>query len=193
MSQRNAKIRGLQLGTMPPERAIPYLLKSLHHVLRQAVEESMRLQRLDMSFAHFVALYMLESEPGIAGAEIARRGFVTAQTMNTILRRLEQDGDVERRPNPGNSRADSWYISAAGQRRLEQAKIMSELVWAQLLSALQAGEVKQLQQLLQKCIQGFNVTVNDTAATSAVAVVKRRPASGSRSARSTATARRSRG
>ncbi len=141
---------------MTPEQAIPYLLKSLHHLLRGVVEERLREERLEMSFAHFAALYMLESEPGIAGAEIARRCFVTSQTMNTILRRLEADGAVVRRPNPGNSRADSWSLSDGGRKRLNRAKIVGEEVWARLLSALKASEVTQLQQLLQKCVQGFD-------------------------------------
>lgn len=140
---------------MTPEQAIPYLLKSLHHLLRGVVEERLREERIEMSVAHLAALYMLESEPGLAGAEIARRCFVTAQTMNTILRRLEADGDVARRPKPGNSRADSWTLSDAGRKRLNRAKVVGEEVWARLLSALKVGEVTQLQQLLHKCVQGF--------------------------------------
>lgn len=164
MSQRNAKIRGLSLGDLPAERAVPYLLRSLGHVLRQALEESLRRERIGMSFTHLSVLYTLESEPGIAGAEIARRCFVTAQTMNTILRRLESDGDVTREPYPGNSRADSWYLSGDGQRRLQRARRVGDAVWARLLSALKASETDQLQSLLQKCIQGFDVAVTDGAA-----------------------------
>jgi DNA-binding MarR family transcriptional regulator len=141
---------------MTPEQAIPYLLKSLHHLLRGVVEERLREERIEMSFAHFAALYMLETEPGLAGAEIARRCFVTAQTMNTILRRLEADGALVRQPKPGNSRADSWSLSSGGRKSLNRAKVVGEEVWARLLSALKAGEVTQLQQLLQKCVQGFD-------------------------------------
>lgn len=155
MSQPIAKIRGLQLAGLPPERAVPYLLRSLGHVLRQAIEESLRLERIDMSFTHLAVLYALEAEPGIPGAEIARRCFVTAQTMNTMLRRMEADTDVERRPHPGNSRADSWHLSRQGQRKLDRAKVVGDAVWGQLLAALKAGEVTQLQELLQRCIQGF--------------------------------------
>ncbi|WP_184333875.1 MarR family winged helix-turn-helix transcriptional regulator [Povalibacter uvarum] len=184
MSQRNAKIRGLSLGDLPPERAVPYLLRSLGHVLRQALEESLRRERIDMSFTHLSVLYTLESEPGIAGAEIARRCFVTAQTMNTILRRLESDGDVKREPHPGNSRADSWHLSDEGQRRLQRAKGVGDAVWARLLSALKASETDQLQSLLRKCIQGFDVAVTEGAAATA---------SGRRgAARKAATAKRSR-
>ena len=161
MSHRTAKIRHLRLESLPPEQAIPYVLKSLHNVLRRAMEESLRSQRIDMSFAHFAALYTLESESGIAGAEIARRCFVTAQTMNTTLRRLERDGEIERRPSPGNPRADSWSISRTGKSRLSRAKVVGDQVWAKLLSALSAAEALQLQSLLERCIVGFDVQVDE--------------------------------
>ena len=55
MSQRNVKILGQQVDGMTPEQAIPYLLKSLHHLLRGVVEERLREERIEMSFAHFAA------------------------------------------------------------------------------------------------------------------------------------------
>lgn len=153
-------------------------------MLRQSLEESLRLERIDISFTHLAVLYSLEAEPGIAGAEIARRCFVTAQTMNTMLRRMEADGDVERRPHPGNSRADSWHLSRRGQRKLDRAKIVGDSVWGQLLSALKAAEVTQLQELLQRCIQGFGAAGTD--------VPDSRPRA-TKTGRSAAAAGRSRG
>jgi len=140
------------LGARPPEEAIPYLLKSLHHSLRRVVEEGLRRERIDMSVAHLAMLYTLEAEPGLVGAELARRGFVTAQTMNTTLRRMERDGQIERRPHPASQRADSWFVTKKGQGSLDKAKIVGKAIWRNMLSALAAGEVTQLQNLLQRCI-----------------------------------------
>ena len=156
VSQRPLKTRSLRLGTIRAEDVIAYLLKSLHHSLRQVMDEALRRQRIDMSFAQFATLYTLEAEPGVAGAELARRGFVTAQTMNTTLRRLEQDGDIERRPHPVNMRADSWYVTKAGQVKLDRAKVVGAAVWTRMLAALKSGEVAQLQSLLERCITGLD-------------------------------------
>jgi DNA-binding MarR family transcriptional regulator len=156
VSQRPLKTRSLRLDSIRAEDVIAYLLKSLHHSLRQVMDEALRRQRIDMSFAHFVTLYTLEAEPGVAGAELARRGFVTAQTMNTTLRRLEKDGDIERRPHPVNMRADSWYVTKAGQSKLDRAKVVGAAVWTRMLAALKAGEVAQLQNLLERCITGLD-------------------------------------
>ena len=160
MSQTPFKIRAqVEKDQEPPEAAIGRLLKAMHQSTRQAIEESLRRQRIDLSFAHFVALYTLSSEPGVAGAELARRGFVTAQTMNTILRRLEKDGSIERRPNPSNQRADSWSITKAGQARMDRARVVAEGVWARMFDSFKEQEVKQLQRLLERCLGGLEQQV----------------------------------
>lgn len=143
--------------TKSPEQAIGHLLKNLHLLVRQALEEALRVQRIDMSFAHFMALLTLESEPGIPGAELARRVFVTAQTMNTILRRLEREGDIEREPHPERSRADSWFLTRSGQARLKRARVIAEAIWLRMLSALRPTEIKQMQDMLERCIRGMDV------------------------------------
>lgn len=143
-----------------PQAAIGHLLKHMHQSLRQAVDESLRRERIDVSFAHFVTLVTLASEPGIAGAELARRSFVTAQTMNTILRRLEREGAIERRPHPTNQRADSWYLSKAGQSSLVKAQVVVERVWSGMFEDLSDPEVRQLQRLLERCLMGLDRQVN---------------------------------
>jgi DNA-binding MarR family transcriptional regulator len=161
VSQHSAKSHNPSPGPRRPGEAIAHLMKGLHHSLRQAVDEAFRMRGIDMSFAHLAALYTLQAEPGVTGAELARRSFVTAQTMNTILHRLEKDGDIERRPHPVNMRADSWFITKAGTRRLETAKAVGEEVWTRMLSAFKPGEVEQLQELLKRCIAGLYVQVED--------------------------------
>jgi DNA-binding MarR family transcriptional regulator len=147
-----------QSDSTSAEQAIGQLLKNLQLLVRQSVEEALRVQRIDMSFAHFVALLTLESEPGIPGAELARRVFVTAQTMNTILRRLERAGDIEREPHPQRSRADSWFLTKAGQGRLKRARVIVESIWMGMLSVLAPAEIRQMQGMLERCVQGMEAT-----------------------------------
>lgn len=161
MSQRPVKNSHPPQPARAPGEVVAYLLKSLHHSLRQAVDEAFRLRRIEMSFAHLATLYVLQHEPGLAGAELARRGFVTAQSMNTILRRLEKDGDIERRPHPASLRADSWFITRTGEQRLQRAKVVGDEVWRRMLSTFKVDEVAQLQSLLERCITGLDVQVQD--------------------------------
>jgi DNA-binding MarR family transcriptional regulator len=155
MSQASLRTAEIAARKIRVEETIPHLLKRLQHSFRKAVDEALRLQRIDMSLAHFGTLYMLADEPGVAGAELARRVFVTAQTMNMILRRLEKDGDIERRPFPGNARADSWFITKTGQTRLNLATQVAQGVRARMYSNLAPKDIEQLRGLLERCIAGL--------------------------------------
>jgi DNA-binding MarR family transcriptional regulator len=137
-----------------PEEQIGYLLKRLMHQFRHQVDERLR-RNSDVSFAHLVTLDQLQQEPGIAGARLARRLLVTAQTMTGLLRRLESDGAIERRPDPHNRRADRWYLLPAGVERLNAARSAGAPVMTQMLSLLKAQEVTELRGYLERCVEGL--------------------------------------
>ncbi len=130
-----------------PEEQIGYLLKRVMHQFRHQVDERLR-RNSDVSFAHLVTLDQLQQEPGVAGARLARRLLVTAQTMTGLLRRLETDGAIERRPDPHNRRADRWYLLPAGLVRLNAARGAGAPVMTQMLSLLKPQEVAELRAIL---------------------------------------------
>jgi DNA-binding MarR family transcriptional regulator len=108
-----------------------------------------------MSFAHFAALFVLFSEPGMTGAQLARRSLVSAQTINAVLSRLETEQLVERRPHPDSLRADSWHLTEEGTLRLAQARAVGDTVFSRMLSALRPDEVQCLQSYLRRCIDAL--------------------------------------
>jgi DNA-binding MarR family transcriptional regulator len=135
-----------------PGQSIGFLMKSLQHTLRQAMDEALRKRGLELSFAHFAALFGLHSEPGVTGAKLARRAMVSAQTMNSVLRRLEEEGRIERRPHPESRRADSWHLTADGLELLEQAREVGSGVVARMLAPLAPAETAALEDYLRRCI-----------------------------------------
>lgn len=141
-------------GQRTPEEQIGYLLKRLMHQFRHLVDERLR-RSSDVSFAHLVTLDQLQQEPGIAGAQLARRLLVTAQTMTGLLRRLEKEGSVERRADPHNRRADRWFLLPAGMERLNGARMSGAPVMTQMLSLLSAKEVAELRNYLERCVDGL--------------------------------------
>ena len=143
----------------PPEEQIGYLLKRLGHLFRHALEERLR-RSAEISFGHLVTLDQIHTDPGIAGAQLARNLFVTAQTMTDLLKRLEREGSIERRPNPLNRRTDSWYLLPAGQERLVSARQAGGPVMTQMLSLLSAEDVTQLRRSLERCVEGLESTTS---------------------------------
>jgi DNA-binding MarR family transcriptional regulator len=137
-----------------PEEQIGYLLKRLMHQFRHQVEERLR-RGCDMSLAHLVTLDQLQQEPGIAGARLARRLLVTAQTMTGLLRRLEKEGAIERRPDPHNRRADRWFLLPAGLARLNSARSTGAPVMTRMLSRFDSREVGELRAYLERCVEGL--------------------------------------
>ena len=124
------------------------------HQFRHQVDERLR-RSSDLSFAHLVTLDQLQQVPGVAGARLARSLLVTAQTMTGLLRRLERDGLVERRPDPHNRRADRWYLLPMGQDRLNAARGAGAPVMTQMLSRLSPHEVSELRGYLERCVEGL--------------------------------------
>jgi DNA-binding MarR family transcriptional regulator len=146
-----------------PEHIIGFLLKSLHHTLRQTVDESLRKEGLELSFAHFAALYGLHCEPGITGAQLARRAMVSAQTMNSVLRRLEIEGRIVRRPHPESRRADSWSLTDAGVALLGEARKVGSTVFSKMLAPLDTDEIAGLESYLRRCLAALGATVGESA------------------------------
>lgn len=150
---------GAVLELNQPEVAIAYLLKQLHQSLRQAMDDAFRLEQVEVSFPHFIVLYALETEPGITGAELARRSYVTAQSMNALLRNLEDEQLIERRPHPSSARADSWHLTRTGEQALNAGKCVAGGVWSRLLSPLNERDIAQFKDYLQRCVDGMGQAV----------------------------------
>lgn len=73
---------------------IGYRLKEVQSLLRSRMEEVLR--PLGITVAQYVCLEILKSTPGASNAELARQAFVTRQTMNMLLRGLQERSLIER-------------------------------------------------------------------------------------------------
>lgn len=143
-------------GWENPENHIGYLLKSLMHGLRQSTEAALREAGLELSMAHLVTLSSMRREPGLPGAQLAKRLSITAQSMNALLKQVENDGYAQRQPHPGNLRAHRWFLTDTGREVLEQALAVCAPVLARTQSLLDESERRQLTDLLRRCIAGLH-------------------------------------
>ena len=57
-------------------------------------------------------LLPLYEEDGLRMGELARRARLSKQTMTEMIRRLERDGLIERRPDPSDARASLIFLTA---------------------------------------------------------------------------------
>lgn len=61
-------------------------------------------------------LLPLYEEDGLRMGELARRARLSKQTMTTMIRRLERDRLVERRPDPTDARASLVFLTRRSRR-----------------------------------------------------------------------------
>ena len=93
-----------------------YLLKRAQATLNAAMTGVLREH--GATLAQYAVLTALDEEPGLSNAGLARRAFVTPQTMNQVLRELEQKGWVARHPDPAHARILQADLTPAGRTAL---------------------------------------------------------------------------
>ena len=131
-----------------------YLIKRAQAALHVCLEEIVSAHGLGI--AQFVVLSFLAETPGLANADLARRAFVTPQSMNEVLKRLESTGLVERRQNPANARILNAYLTRTGAGKWSAASSQVQELEARLLSGLTSDERQTLNRALLTIID--NVT-----------------------------------
>ena len=108
-----------------------------------------------MTTPQYAALSVLEGEAGLSGAALARRCFVTPQTMNKILMNLEGAGMVERRPHPEHGRVLSAYLTEEGAELVALAHGEVEAIEESMLSGLDREGRSRLLEDLRGCAESL--------------------------------------
>lgn len=127
---------------------IGYLVKRAQHALRLQIDQS--LNDLNLTLPQYVALSHIHVEAGISNAELARRAFVTPQTMHRVVTGLEKRGLLDRRSHPQLERVKQLFLTNEGQQLLSESRKVIDAIEAQSLSQLSNEEVNTFRVLLQK-------------------------------------------
>jgi DNA-binding MarR family transcriptional regulator len=141
----------------PPARVTDrpgYLLKRAQAALHAGMAGVLREH--GATLAQYAVLTALEEEPGLSNAGLARRAFVTPQTMNQVLLELEQKGWVTRHPHPGHARILQAELSETGRAALRACHRAADVVEEQMLAPLTPGDIQQLTTTLRACIQALS-------------------------------------
>lgn len=111
-----------------------YRLKLAQHVLHRRMEE--RLKPLGLSPAQYSVLAELNVRPNQTNADLAERAFITPQSMQGVLARLETLGYVERRQDSRHGRRQLARLTGEGHARAEAANIVVMRIEAELAAAV---------------------------------------------------------
>ncbi len=131
-----------------------YLLKRAQAMLHAALAGA--LHEHGATVSHYAVLAAIDEEPGLSNAELARRAFVTPQTMNQVLRELEQRQWVIRHPRPGHGRILQADLTSDGRRTLRACNRAADAVEEQMLTGLSPAQRQQLSAALGACIEALS-------------------------------------
>jgi DNA-binding MarR family transcriptional regulator len=131
-----------------------YLLKRAQAALHAGMAGALREH--GATLAQYAVLTALDEEPGLSNAGLARRAFVTPQTMNQVLRELEQKGWVARHPDPAHARILQADLTPAGRTALRACRLAVDAVEEQMLAPLAPGDIEQFTATLRACIQALS-------------------------------------
>lgn len=105
------------MGDATMEPGISYAIARLHQLVFAAVSE--RAARHGLTALQFTTLSVLHRHGvPLSNSQLARRSFMTAQSMHEVIHRLEQQGLIARKPHPNHGRKLPATLTAKGRRVL---------------------------------------------------------------------------
>lgn len=102
-----------------PTASLGYALKVAQQALRTRMEDGLRPHGLTMP--QYAVLAEIEANPDQSNAELARKAFITPQSMQGVLGNLESAGLVERHADADHGRRQPARLTKRGKARIGRA------------------------------------------------------------------------
>ncbi|MBN9608326.1 MAG: MarR family transcriptional regulator [Actinobacteria bacterium 69-20] len=137
----------------PLEQSVGYALKQAHAALRGAMDAALR--PLGLTVPQYACLELLGQRPGMSNAELARGAFVTRQSMNLVLRGLQDRGLLTRPAVADRGRALPSRLTPTGVKQLAAAGVAVRAVETRMLTALTPEAQARLRDDLAACAEAL--------------------------------------
>lgn len=130
---------------------ILWLLKQAFHFSLTTVNEA--IGGHGVTTAQIGLMRQLANEPGLSGAELARRLLISPQGVQLALAALERRGLVERKQDPQHGRIMQAYLTDEG--RAVTSAVLTDALAAheRVFGVLSSDEQQQLRDLLGRVVE----------------------------------------
>lgn len=135
----------------PPQAQFMHLLQRLE---RMGMGRD-ALKNVQLSLSQLGLLLSVRRSPGIRVNELAQRVGLSAPTVSVSLRKLEQDGWVQREADPQDKRSYHLYLTRKASEFAKRAEAFQRKKITDFLSGLDPEEQSQLVRLLDKAISSM--------------------------------------
>lgn len=133
----------------PDGPTLLYLMKQVELAVRARLEELAR--PLGLTALQYTALTVLDHQPGLTSAHLARRSFVTTQSMADMIGALLDRDLIERHRDEADRRRLVIALTESGRSLLAQLRPQVAALEREMLTGLSAGESAQLRRMMQVC------------------------------------------
>ena len=98
--------------------------------------------------------YILE-HPGCTQGEVAEWLYISAASVATSCKRLEQEGLLERRVDPGNRRKNQLFVTEAGETLTREKRAMLDRVNERTFEGIEAADLSVFSRVLDQMMDNL--------------------------------------
>ena len=139
---------------------ISYVVGRLDRALRREIGALVAPHGLTVP--QYTALSILRDRGGLSNAQLARRSYVTPQSMNEVIAKLERDGLVARSPAANHGRILEMTLTPAGREVLQRCEDAVCAMESRMLADLDDDARSQLLKALTDCVHRLGAGLPDT-------------------------------
>ena len=137
------------------EPRISYVIARLERAVRTGINA--RVRPYELTTLQYTTLSVLGSRgQPLSNAQLARRAYMTPQSMIEVIDALERKGLIRRDPHPNHRRVYPATLTAKGRRVLAACDAVVEEMEEEMLTGLTPEERASLVDALKSCVRGLH-------------------------------------
>ena len=129
---------------------LSYVIGRLDRALRREI--GALVAPFGLTVPKYTALSILRDRPGLSNAQVARRSYVTPQSMNEVLAALERDGLIVRSPAANHGKVVEVALSDRGHEVMAACDRAVTHMENAMLADLDDAAREQLREALIGCV-----------------------------------------
>ena len=138
---------------------LSYVIARLDRALRRTIEEC--LEPYALTVPQFTALSVLLRRSGLSNAQLARRSYITPQSMHDVVLELERKGLVKRTPDPAHRKILRTILTRKGREVIERCEAAVSEMEKRMLSEFEPGARERLVHELAICVHALGAGLPD--------------------------------
>ena len=142
-----------------PRARVSYVIARLDRAVRREITGIVSPHGLTAT--QYTALSVLRMRKGLSNAQLARRSYVTPQSMIEMLGTLEGKGLVTRSPAPDHGRILRTELTAKGRRLLSRCDAAIDRMETEMTAELSPEQLHEFEQMLRSCVHMLHAGLPD--------------------------------